>query len=143
MTVSSIYTIGYEGKSVEEVMEQLTEAGIELLVDVRWRPNSRKRGLSKTPLSQQCDEHGIAYLHDRQLGTPPEILDEYKQTGFYDWDAYEDFLDEQVESLSALTEQAGAKRACLLCYEADAGECHRRFVADRVATALEVDIVNI
>lgn len=137
---SSIYTIGYEKRDVSDVFEKLNESGIAILLDVRWRPSSRKKGLSKSPLKETCDEHGLEYIHDRQLGTPPEILDDKKETGEYDWDAYEAFLEEQQDSLDDAAEVAQKDKVALLCYERNAEECHRRLVADKIAerTGLEV-----
>lgn len=66
--------------------------------DVRWRPLSRRRGLSKTALSDALDLVGISYHHDRRLGTPPELLRQLRTEGAYDWEAYADHLDGQHEA---------------------------------------------
>ena len=48
-------------------------AGVERVIDVRYRPQSRRPGMSKTRLGDLLAEHGIAYEHRRALGTPPDI----------------------------------------------------------------------
>ena len=44
--------VGYEGRTVEELIVQLHTLGVSRLVDVRLTPLSRKPGLSKTALGQ-------------------------------------------------------------------------------------------
>ncbi|MHB1260189.1 MAG: DUF488 domain-containing protein [Thermoplasmatota archaeon] len=130
---AELFTIGYEGRSQQDVLGALRSHGIQTLMDVRIRPNSRKPGLSKTRLAAACQDAGIGYEHDMRLGTPIEILDAYKDTGEYDWDAYRAFLDTQTDAVEALSALATRHRVALLCYEADAGTCHRRFVASEAA----------
>lgn len=138
-----IFTLGYEGRDAEEVLDRLAAERIKLLIDVRYRPQSRKRGLSKNALTQGCDERGISYLHERDLGTPPEILKEHRETGFYDWDAYLSFLRSKEETLESVSEMAASSRACLLCYEADASECHRRFVAEEIKNRTGISVIHL
>lgn len=130
---TAIYTIGYEGASAEQVIAALRAHGIEILLDARYRPGSRKRGLSKTPLSEACNAVGIEYLHDRGLGTPPKTMKKLREEGIYDWVAYRLFLREQTDSLANARALASRRRVCLLCYEADAATCHRSIVAEEMA----------
>lgn len=141
----TIYTIGYEGIDVARVVELLKDNGIERLIDARYRPGSRKAGLSKTPLSATLAGEGIGYTHDRGLGTPPEIMKQLREEGVYDWDAYREFLLSQTESLEQACQLARQEAVCLLCYEANALECHRRIVADELAerTGLEVEHIPV
>lgn len=138
-----IYTIGYEGIDAERVIELLQENEIDTLIDARYRPGSRKAGLSKTPLSAALADVGIGYAHDRGLGTPPEIMRQLREEGVYDWDAYREFLQTQTEALDQATEMARKESVCLLCYEANALECHRRIVAEEVADRAGLRIEHI
>ncbi|ORA01321.1 DUF488 domain-containing protein, partial [Mycobacterium arosiense] len=54
------------------VLDELQQAGVKLLVDVRAIASSRRPGFSKTQLAAGLDERGISYLHLRGLGTPKE-----------------------------------------------------------------------
>lgn len=58
---TGLFTIGYEGRVVDSFVEDLGNAGVEVLVDVRELAQSRKRGFSKTALSALLDEAGIEY----------------------------------------------------------------------------------
>ena len=47
----TVFTIGYERRSPEELVRGLTDAGVTLLADVRELPLSRRPGFSKTALA--------------------------------------------------------------------------------------------
>lgn len=129
----SLFTIGYEGRRQEDVVALLIAAGIEEVVDVRWRPLSRKRGLSKTSLAAAFDCVAIDYSHDRRLGTPPELMERQRVEGSYDWDAYAVHLASQVDAVRDAVLIADQRRTALLCYEANPNECHRLFVGREVS----------
>src|ERR1700710_2065600 len=65
-----LFTIGYEQTPSKAVLDELEQAGVKLLVDVRAVTSSRRPGFSKNQLAAGLDERGIAYLHLRGLGTP-------------------------------------------------------------------------
>lgn len=134
--VPAILTIGYEGITDRELLLQLSHARVEHVLDVRWRPQSRKRGLSKTPLSRALHEVGMSYTHERGLGTPPDILKAAHDNGVYDWDRYEEFLLQQSDALRSGRIVAEHERTALLCFEASPQECHRRVVARQLAATL-------
>src|SRR3954451_21230653 len=67
-----IFTIGYEGATMDEFIGALQRAGVERLIDVRALPLSRRPGFSKTALKGALEEAGIDYVHLKSLGTPAE-----------------------------------------------------------------------
>src|SRR3954469_7966494 len=69
----TLWTIGYERLLPPELVAELQHAGVERLIDVRFRPQSRRPGMSKTRLSELLADHGIAYEHRRSLGTPADL----------------------------------------------------------------------
>jgi hypothetical protein len=72
-------SIGYERfKDVDEFVALLRKEGVELLIDVRELPISRRRGYAKTALREALESGGIEYLHMKGLGNPKEIRDLYK-----------------------------------------------------------------
>jgi len=58
-----IFTIGYEGTTMDEFLAALKAAGVERLIDVRALPLSRRPGFSKSPLRAALEEVGIKYVH--------------------------------------------------------------------------------
>ena len=136
MSDALLFTIGYEGRSASDVLARLKAADVRVLIDVRYRPNSRKPGLAKTGLARACEELGITYVHDRDLGTPPEMLDHVLSGAHYDdrtFAEYRRFLSTKEPSLEAASARVQEGPACLLCFEADASNCHRAVVAEVLA----------
>ncbi|MCH8815563.1 MAG: DUF488 domain-containing protein [Chloroflexi bacterium] len=130
---NEICTIGYEGVTLGMFVECLRSASVEVLIDCRIRAQSRKKGFSKTALSEALAQQGIGYVHDRDLGTPKEIMKVFRETKFYDWDAYNAFLSTKKANVVAAARIASEQKICCMCYEADAETCHRRFVAAAIA----------
>jgi uncharacterized protein (DUF488 family) len=126
-----LFTIGYEGKALDDVLGRLKANEIELVVDVRALPLSRKKGFSKNAFAKALNEIGIGYAHRVALGTPKPMRTRYKRD--HDFAAlrvaFEEYLGHQTHSLMELVELVRGKRACLLCFEADPALCHRSLVA--------------
>src|SRR6266545_2165581 len=61
--VARLWTIGYERLLPEALVAELRAAGVRRVIDVRFRPQSRRPGMSKTRLGALLAEHGIAYEH--------------------------------------------------------------------------------
>ena len=131
-----IATIGYEKCTLAEFVACLQAEGIQLLVDVREVPQSRRPGFSKRQLAASLDEAGIRYLHLKALGTPKvgrlaarsgKIAEMHR--------IYEVHLAEpepQAE-LDHVAELARHDRICLMCLEADHARCHRALICDALA----------
>jgi len=130
-----IYTIGYEGRSLDDFSKELEFNGIKRLVDVREIAQSRKPGFSSKRMSQDLSGKGIEYLHVKSLGSPKPLREELKQTGDFGKfaDAYEKHLEFQEESLDALLRNAIEKPTALMCYERESTRCHRSIIASRLA----------
>src|SRR5918997_5654243 len=74
----AVWTIGYERLLPPELVAELEAAGVERVIDVRFRPQSRRPGMSKTRLGERLADHRIAYEHRRALGTPADLRWFYK-----------------------------------------------------------------
>ena len=122
-----VYTIGYEGTTIDAFLDALQDAGVTLLVDVRDFPSSRKPGFSKSPLRARLGEAGIGYEHWKDLGTPKEVRDAYRATGDFQpfEEAYHRILADRTDVVERLAVRVRSEAACLLCYERDPAECHR------------------
>ena len=131
---TAVYTIGYEGRGLEEFASRLKDFGIEVLVDVRDVPLSRKKGFSKTPLSQYLEEEGIDYIHLKSLGSPKDIRDKVKTDGDYEYfyTAYSSYIKSQQDSVKTLHQIVVNSSVCIMCYERDPYSCHRLVVAEEV-----------
>lgn len=128
-----VCTIGYEGRTLEGYLNQLLQAGVTLLCDVRRNPLSRKYGFSKGTLSKGCEGVGIHYEHLPELGIASEERRELKTQADYDalFVAYErDNLPAQGHALAKICAWVNnGHRVALTCYEAEPCQCHRHCVA--------------
>jgi uncharacterized protein (DUF488 family) len=140
-------TIDYENDTQAGAIERLKAAGVEIVLDVRAVASSRKAGFSKTILAASLAEAGIDYLHLQKLGTPKAGRLAARAGRFAEMrEIYDGHLaDEpaaQIE-LAKAGEIATARKAALLCYEADHTECHRSIVAQRLTEALGLEVENL
>src|SRR5690554_5792584 len=67
-----LFTIGYEGISLEEYLNRLLKNDVKVLVDVRNNPLSMKYGFSKSQLQRYCNSLGIEYVHYPEVGIQSE-----------------------------------------------------------------------
>jgi uncharacterized protein (DUF488 family) len=136
-----IYTIGYEGLTTGEFTDILQAHAIDVLIDVRELPLSRKKGFSKNLLSKLVTVLDIQYTHMRELGAPREIRHNLRETG--DWltycKAYISVLQEQGQALEKIASLAKSLRVCLMCFEEDYKVCHRSLITEKM---LSVDLVK-
>lgn len=136
MRPKAICTIGYEGGTVAGFVRALKDAGVELVLDIRAAPVSRKKGFSKNPLAQHLSEAGTGYRHLRGLGTPKQGREAARSGDHQSFERIFRHHLEEPEALLDLGEALGlaaAKPVCLLCLERDPQQCHRLIVAERMA----------
>ena len=62
-----LFTVGYEGRKPNDLFASLQRCGVDLLIDVRDVPISRKSGFSKNALADGLASAGIGYLHLKGL----------------------------------------------------------------------------
>ena len=143
----TLWTIGYEKLLPPALVAELEHARIERLIDVRYRPQSRRPGMSKTRLGDLLGEHGIAYEHRREFGTPPDIRWFYKHGRAAEGaPAFRAHVEEHAgDALDALASELDqGPRTALLCLEADPAVCHRRVVAEAlVRRRAELAVVDL
>ena len=142
-----LFTIGYEQTPAKAVLDELEQAGVTLLVDVRAIASSRRPGFSKNQLAAGLDARGISYLHLRGLGTPKEGR-EAARSGKYALlhKIYAAHLKtpqarEELDELSALVKKSGP--VCILCYERDHTHCHRQWIAEIIEERDGVKVENL
>jgi uncharacterized protein (DUF488 family) len=132
--MSTLYTIGTQGRSLANFITTLREAGVDAVIDIRLRNTSQLAGYTKRDdLAFLLREgFGIAYEHRPELAPTPEILDAYRRDK--DWATYErDFIPVLAERQAEVVGEeilARYREPCLLCQEAKPAKCHRRLVAE-------------
>lgn len=134
-TPADLFTIGYESLKPVQFVELLKRSQVEVLVDVRELPISRKPGFAKNALAALLTKNGIEYRHAPEFGCPRDVRHAYRDSG--DWARYTrefmHFLTTRETALCAFAEFMTERRCCLLCLEEDFNFCHRKYVAEAIA----------
>ncbi len=143
----TIWTVGHSTRPIEEFLDLLFSNGIELVVDVRSLPGSRRYPqYNQEPLAATLRGHGIDYLWMEDLGGrrkphKDSIHTEWRNKAFQ---AYADYMDTPAfrEGMERVLNLATHHRLALMCAEAVWWHCHRRMIADYL-TARGVTVVHI
>ncbi|HEX8525860.1 DUF488 family protein [Allosphingosinicella sp.] len=141
-----LFTIGYEGKTQSEFLDELGAAGVAHLIDVRAIAASRRPGFSKTALAAGLAERGIFYLHLRALGTPAAGRQAARAGRTGEMRAiYADQLEtpEAAVALEQALEAASERPCALLCYEREASDCHRSMLADLMVGRAGFEVTDL
>ena len=132
-----LFTIGYEGVSLENYLNKLVKNDVKLLIDVRKNSLSMKFGFSKSLLKKYCESIGINYIHIPEVGINSdqrqelnsqkdydELFEKYKKTTLRETNSYQETI------INLLTKY---NRIALTCFEADVCQCHRKPLAEAIA----------
>jgi len=142
-----VFTLGHSTRSAEELIALLQEAGVELLVDVRRFPGSRRHPqFGREALAAALAAAGIEYRHAPDLGgrrspRPDSPNTAWRVAAFR---GYADYMDspEFQAALSRLAAAAAERPTAILCAEAVPWRCHRRLIADALV-ARGVPVVHL
>jgi len=143
----TLWTVGHSNRSPDEFLAVLAAHAIELVVDVRRFPGSRRLPQFAQPaLGEALAARGIAYewlpaLGGRRRPDADSPNDGWRHPAFR---AYADHVasEEFAEGLFALLMLARGLRTAVMCAEILWWRCHRRLIAD-VLVALGIPVVHI
>lgn len=127
-----LFTVGYEGRSLDEFVADLLEAGVRRVIDVRELPLSRRKGFSKTKLSHALTGAGIEYVHLRAAGNPFRDLRKNIERCLR---MYRGYIEERPEVIDELDRLTVGGTAALLCVEAAPEACHRSILVEEMKNA--------
>jgi uncharacterized protein (DUF488 family) len=123
-----VYSVGYEGLGIRELLDILKRNNINLLIDVRENPYSKQKEFSKKQLEEYLKNENIDYLHLKELGNPSYIRKKYtdeKQILCLYWNYIKNVL---YSKLTYLEELIKNNNVALLCLEKDPFKCHRNVI---------------
>lgn len=135
----TLFTIGHSTRSIEEFIGLLEAHEIQVLVDVRRFPASRRYPhFNGADLARSLEAVGIQYQHMPALGgrrpTKPDSLNRgWRNVGFR---GYADYMQtsEFWRALEELMDLAKKRRTAIMCAEAVPWRCHRNLIADALVT---------
>ncbi len=132
-----IFTIGYEGLTIDAYINKLITHSVTLVVDVRRNPLSKKYGFSKTLFKSYLDKARISYEHIPELGIASSqrhnldtqedynrLFERYAETAL-------PLCDAELARISRMLNTY--RRVALTCFEAEAASCHRHKITERMS----------
>lgn len=131
MTPRTAYTIGYQGAARNDLIATLVDTGVDVVVDTRMTPTSRRVDYRKNVLATALADADIEYLSMPGLGVPKED----RSLARSDWQRFARRYSQRLaeDDLVAVVGLAGERTVALLCFEADEGQCHRLPLSDVLA----------
>jgi hypothetical protein len=145
-TGQMLFTIGYEGISIENYLNTLIQNDVRVLCDVRNNPLSRKLGFSENHLRKYTGTIGIEYVHIPELGIRSEKRqnlngDEDYKSLFKD---YKTSLPRRKESLEKVYQLFQTRdRIALTCFEHDPSHCHRHVIRDYLKKTYSMETLDL
>jgi len=140
---AAIYTVGYEGLTVDALLNLLMENGIRRLIDVRCNPVARRYGFHKSTANRLCNDVDIDYVHFPSLGIPSSWRSDLSSKESYEvlFRRYEqDVLPGSSFDIDRVAELVAEQPSALMCMEADNRCCHRSHLAIEVARRTRLPI---
>lgn len=135
ISTNTIYTIGHSTRTLEHFVDMLKSFEVELLVDIRHFPGSRKYPhFNKDSLQVSIPKYGIEYRHLIDLGGRRKANVDSKNSVWRHpaFRGYADYMEtsEFKDSAAGLEKLARHKTTAIMCSEAVWWRCHRSMVAD-------------
>jgi uncharacterized protein (DUF488 family) len=142
-----LFTIGYEGHTIDHYLRRLLINNVRVLVDVRRNPLSRKHGFSQRQLQQYVSKVGIRYIHLPELGISSHLRKNLSDPSDYEalFTQYaQEMLPQQSDALARiLTLLQTDQRIALTCFEADPCSCHRHKITHQLLADIDCPVIHI
>lgn len=148
-TSRTLFTIGYEGLTLEKYILKLILEDVRVLCDVRKNAFSQKFGFSKAILRTAIEGIGIKYIHMPELGINSERRKGLKSSEDYEllFKSYEEtILISEYNSLNKIFQLLQSEgRVALTCFEHDPMHCHRLRIAKKLLSTsmCNYNLINI
>lgn len=145
--MTTIYTIGHSTREIEAFIALLKERNVQLLVDVRTIPKSRRNPhFGDDQLPQRLTTADINYRHMEHLGglrktSKTSINGAWRNASFR---GYADYMqtDQFQHAIGELIVFAAELTTAIMCAEAVPWRCHRSLVADALVVR-GVEVIDI
>jgi len=144
----TLLTIGHGTLAADELASLLHDAGIEVLVDVRSYPGSRRNPqFAREAMERWVPEHGVEYRWERRLGgrRRPSERSRHVALRHEAFRAYADHMEQPEfhEALQSVLDLAAERRTAVMCSESVWWRCHRRLIADAATLLHGADVQHV
>ncbi len=140
------FSIGYEGKDIDQFLDILIRNSIQVVADVRENPFSMKFQFIGSSLKTTLAKVGIGYVHLPELGIPGSKRKNLESEGEYEklFEEYKRKVENELgDKVLRLIELGKQKRMALLCFEADHTLCHRGVLSSRIERLTSEKVVHL
>lgn len=142
----AVYTAGYQGKSVDSFFNDILKRGIDVVIDVRANPISRKYGFSRRHLTEITRKLGLGYYHVPELGIPSSY-----RANLNGYESYQrllnlykhEMLPQVAPSITEVARIMRQKPSVLVCVEKDVRCCHRSRLAEAVSGTSGLKVAHL
>lgn len=142
----AVYTVGYEGCSIDRLLDVLMRTGIHRIIDVRRNAVSRRYGFHGSSLARICGKVDIDYAHVPEVGIPTALRRDLRGPADYA-KLIEEYarglLPEKTGAVAEVCRLLSERPSALMCMEADPALCHRSRLADTIATMTHLPVRHI
>jgi uncharacterized protein (DUF488 family) len=133
-----LFTIGYQGLTIDAYLCRLILSNVKAVVDVRQNAFSMKYDFSKARLQKYLQSAEITYIHVPELGVPSTLRRRLGDSMAYQalFEYYRStVLPRQAKALDDLrTRLSKQRRIALTCFESDYRLCHRHEITECLAS---------
>ena len=131
-----VFTLGYEGLSIDAFLNKIIMNNIALVVDVRHNPQSMKYGFSKKSFKDYIEKAGMKYIHIPELGIPSfmrkglgKSVSHENLFHIYETELLPRHEEAQIKLLNLISHFS---RIVLVCFESDHHFCHRNTLVEQM-----------
>jgi uncharacterized protein (DUF488 family) len=141
---SGLFTVGHSSLDFEPFARLLRDHGIDLLADVRSRPQSSRFPQFSLPgLEHLLNAQGVSYLFlGEELGGRPDDPECYRADGLVDYRVRRRSYAFQA-GLERVLKEMKEHTLALMCAEEDPLECHRFLMISPELVAMEIQPLHI
>jgi uncharacterized protein (DUF488 family) len=139
---STLYTLGYQGLSIDAFLALIIKTGIQNIIDVRYNGISRKYGFSKSTLQKRCSDVNLKYYELPELGIPSNIRHQHSDKKTL-WNIYtQDIIANSPNSMKRVVDIIKQQASVLMCFEKNPYDCHRHVLAKEISKISNLPIVH-
>lgn len=143
----AIFTIGYQGISIDEYLRRLLKADIDILIDVRKKPRSMKFDFNANRLGEYLKKVSISYMGIPDLGIPANLRQGLNSDAAYQklFELYDSkilpFQARHLNKITAFIHQG--HHVALTCFERNYNHCHRHRIAEKLSKDNHFTVIHL
>lgn len=146
IATAAVYTVGYEGITVDGLLDLLLRKGMRRLIDVRCNPIARRYGFHKETLRRLCADVDIEYFHMAALGVPSSWRKGLSDKASFAR-LFERYDNEILPAQEMAVDKAGflisEMPSALMCMEANHHSCHRSRLGAEIARRVALPVKEL